>query len=129
MTIEEERNSSSATARTGARSDSASARTAGSLYWEGDFNPDLCVVAAGAFAEPKFPPPSVSVFEQSEHEWLQLADEIKHAQRGLTLPTRTIMNRMPVSPPPHLGSSFEARSAATGSIAEDLIVRFEADHL
>ncbi|ANK88643.1 MULTISPECIES: GFA family protein [Rhizobium] len=54
-----------------------------SVYWEGDFNPDLCVVAVGAFADPAFPPPLVSVYEESRHDWLQLPDGMKHAQRGL----------------------------------------------
>ncbi|WP_280951490.1 GFA family protein [Rhizobium sp. H4] len=58
-----------------------------SLYWEGDFNANLCVVAVGAFADPTFPPPSVSVFEQSKHEWVHLADDITHAQRGRSHPT------------------------------------------
>ncbi|ABC93917.1 hypothetical conserved protein (plasmid) [Rhizobium etli CFN 42] len=54
-----------------------------SVYWEGDFNPDLCGVAVGAFADPAFPPPLVSVYEESRHDWLQLPDGMKHAQRGL----------------------------------------------
>ena len=61
-----------------------------SLYWEGDFNPNLCVVAVGAFADPTFPAASVSVFEQSKHEWLHLPDDIKHAQRGLVSPAATV---------------------------------------
>jgi hypothetical protein len=54
-----------------------------SLYWDGDFRPGWCVIAVGAFADPTFPPPSVSVFEESKHAWLQLPDGMKHAQRGL----------------------------------------------
>ena len=54
-----------------------------SLYWEGDFRPGWCVVAVGAFADPTFPPPSMSVFEESKHAWVQLPDGMKHAQRGL----------------------------------------------
>ncbi|AGS25695.1 GFA family glutathione-dependent formaldehyde-activating protein (plasmid) [Rhizobium etli] len=54
-----------------------------SVYWEGDFNSDICVVAVGAFADPAFPPPLVSVYEESRHDWLQLPDGMKHAQRGL----------------------------------------------
>ena len=37
-----------------------------SLYWDGDFRPGWCVIAVGAFADPTFPPPSVSVFEEFE---------------------------------------------------------------
>ena len=54
-----------------------------SLYWEGDFNADLCGIAVGAFADPTFPPPLLSVYEQSRHEWVQLPDGVKRAQRGL----------------------------------------------
>ncbi|MBB3354683.1 GFA family protein [Rhizobium lentis] len=54
-----------------------------SLYWEGDFNPDLYIVAVGAFADPAFPPPLVSVYEESRHDWFQLPDGVKRAQRGL----------------------------------------------
>ena len=53
-----------------------------SLYWEGDFNADLCGIAVGAFADPTFPPPLLSVYEQSRHEWVQLPDGVKRAQRG-----------------------------------------------
>jgi hypothetical protein len=53
-----------------------------SLYWEGDFRPGWCVVAVGAFADPTFPPPSMSLFEESKHTWVQLPDGMKHAQRG-----------------------------------------------
>ncbi|MBX5105038.1 GFA family protein [Rhizobium lentis] len=54
-----------------------------SLYFEGDFNPELCVIAAGAFADPAFPPPLVSVYEESRHDRVQLPQGVKHAQRGL----------------------------------------------
>ncbi|OWV82316.1 aldehyde-activating protein [Rhizobium sp. R634] len=60
-----------------------------SLYWEGDFNLDLCVVAVGAFADPAFPAPLVSVYEQFRHDWFQLPDGMKRAQRGLVSPAAT----------------------------------------
>jgi hypothetical protein len=53
-----------------------------SLYWEGDIRPDWYVVAVGAFADPNFPPPSVSIFEESMHPWVLLPDNIKHARRS-----------------------------------------------
>ena len=40
----------------------------------------------GAFADPMFPPPSVSVYEASKHAWVQLPDGIKHSQRGFGAP-------------------------------------------
>lgn len=53
-----------------------------SLYWEGDVRPDWCVVAVGAFADPDFPPPSVSIYEESKHRWIQLPKGVKHSQQG-----------------------------------------------
>ena len=53
-----------------------------SLYWDGDLRPDWCVVAVGAFADPAFPPPSVSIYEESKHAWVQLPGAIEHSQRG-----------------------------------------------
>jgi hypothetical protein len=61
-----------------------------SLYWDGDLRPDWCVVAVGAFADPMFPPPSVSIYEESKHAWVQLPDGIKHSQRGLVSPAAKI---------------------------------------
>ena len=51
-----------------------------SLYWDADVRPDLYIVAVGAFADPDFPPPSVSVFEESKHSWTQLPDGMTHFQ-------------------------------------------------
>jgi hypothetical protein len=51
-----------------------------SLYWEPDACLDLYMLAVGAFADPDFPPPSVSVFEASKHTWTQLRDGMKHFQ-------------------------------------------------
>jgi len=59
-----------------------------SLYWDGDFRPDWCVVAVGAFADPAFPPPAVSVFEDSKHAWIGLPPGIRHAPRGLAAAPR-----------------------------------------
>jgi hypothetical protein len=53
-----------------------------SLYWDGDLRPDWYVVAVGAFANPEFPPPSVSIYEETKHRWMRLPDGIKHSHRG-----------------------------------------------
>jgi hypothetical protein len=53
-----------------------------SLYWEGDILPNWCVVAVGAFADPEFPSPSVSIYEESKHRWTQLPEDMKHSQQG-----------------------------------------------
>jgi len=54
-----------------------------SLYWEADARPDFYILAVGAFADANFPPPSVSIFEESKHTWLQLPDGMKHFQGAI----------------------------------------------
>jgi tetratricopeptide (TPR) repeat protein len=39
--------------------------------------PDLIAVAVGAFADPSFPPPTVSVYDSRRHPWVALADTIQ----------------------------------------------------
>ncbi len=40
--------------------------------------PDVIAVPVGAFADPSFPPPTVSVYESRRHPWLPLPDAIEH---------------------------------------------------
>ncbi|HUN40853.1 MAG TPA: GFA family protein [Acetobacteraceae bacterium] len=56
-----------------------------SLYWEADARPDWYGVAVGAFADPDFPAPSVSIFEESKHVWVKLPDDMKHLP-GTSMP-------------------------------------------
>jgi hypothetical protein len=56
-----------------------------SLYWDDDVRPDWYLLAVGTFADPNFPPPSVSIFETWRHAWTQLPDSIKHLQ-GANVP-------------------------------------------
>jgi hypothetical protein len=51
------------------------------VYWEGQGFPDYVAVAVGAFADPSFQPPTISVWEKSRHPWL-------------TLPLETPLNRV-----------------------------------
>jgi hypothetical protein len=39
------------------------------VCWSPDAAPDFTYVAIGAFADPSFPPPSVSVYEERQHPW------------------------------------------------------------
>jgi hypothetical protein len=39
------------------------------VWWEPADAPDLVAVAVGAFADPGFPPPRVSVYEERRHPW------------------------------------------------------------
>jgi hypothetical protein len=40
--------------------------------------PDVIAVPVGAFADPSFPPPIVSVYESRRHPWVSVPDEIEH---------------------------------------------------
>lgn len=46
------------------------------LFWEPARMPHLIGVAAGAFADPGFPPPEQAVWMKESHPWLILPDEI-----------------------------------------------------
>ena len=47
------------------------------FYTTGD-RPDLIAIPVGAFADPSFPPPIVSVYESRRHPWLSLGGAIEH---------------------------------------------------
>ena len=42
------------------------------VYWELDTLPGFFTVAVGAFADPKFPPPTVSVYEERRSSWADM---------------------------------------------------------
>lgn len=42
---------------------------ASTVYWELGDAPDFLAVAVGMFADPGFPPPHVSVYEERRHPW------------------------------------------------------------
>lgn len=42
--------------------------------------PGFCAVPVGAFADPSFPPPTVSVYETRKHPWLTLPATIEHLE-------------------------------------------------
>jgi hypothetical protein len=46
------------------------------VYWELKGPPDFVAVAVGAFADPSFPPPEVSVYEERRHAWALAADQL-----------------------------------------------------
>ncbi|QYJ07642.1 GFA family protein [Qipengyuania flava] len=54
--------------------------TCGSTVWfTHDRQADLVAVAVGAFADPDFPAPAFSVYEERKHSWAQIAGEgIEH---------------------------------------------------
>jgi hypothetical protein len=46
------------------------------VYWEPSGVTDLLYVAVGAFADPDFPPPRVSVYEERQHPWALAVGEL-----------------------------------------------------
>jgi hypothetical protein len=48
------------------------------VYYELEGNPEHVAVPVGAFAEPGFPAPSFSVYEDRMHSWVQLPAGIEH---------------------------------------------------
>jgi hypothetical protein len=49
------------------------------VYWEPSALPDFLSVAVGAFADPSFPAPTVSVYEIRRHAWaLPTQLELEH---------------------------------------------------
>ena len=46
------------------------------VCWEATGAPGLVAVAVGAFADPSFPPPHVSVYEERQHPWALAAGQL-----------------------------------------------------
>jgi len=53
------------------------------VYWKADRLPALIGVAVGAMADPTFPAPIRSVFEQSKHDWVEISGgAVEHFQQS-----------------------------------------------
>ncbi|QPF95189.1 GFA family protein [Bradyrhizobium commune] len=53
------------------------------VYWKADKRPGMLGVAVGAIADPNFPAPIRSVFEQSKHAWVEINGAgVEHFQQG-----------------------------------------------
>ena len=50
------------------------------LFWHADRGPDAIGVALGAFADPVFPEPTVSIWEEAKHPWVAFRHELRHFQ-------------------------------------------------
>ncbi len=46
------------------------------VSWEFSGAPDCIYVTVGAFADPSFPPPRVSVYEERQHPWAMMANAL-----------------------------------------------------
>jgi hypothetical protein len=53
-------------------------RCGSTVYYTGHENPDMIAVAVGAFADPKFPAPSFSVWEERMHSWVVPPEAAEH---------------------------------------------------
>jgi len=47
------------------------------VWWAAGQTPDTIAVAVGAFADPTFPAPSWSVYEERRHPWVTLPDTLQ----------------------------------------------------
>jgi hypothetical protein len=48
------------------------------VYYSAEGNDSVVAIPVGAFADPTFPPPTVSVYENRKHSWLQVPDTLEH---------------------------------------------------
>jgi len=52
------------------------------VHWKADRLPSMIGVAVGALADPTYPPPVRSIFEQSKHDWVQIDGAADHFQQS-----------------------------------------------
>ena len=52
------------------------------VYSKTEKFPGICNISVGAFADPDFPAPSVSLFEESKHAWVIPPSPIEHYVQG-----------------------------------------------
>lgn len=50
------------------------------VFWRPEKAPDAIGVALGAFADPSFPEPTVSIWEEAKHPWVAFQHELRHSQ-------------------------------------------------
>lgn len=48
------------------------------VYYSVDDMPDTVAIPVGAFADPTFPTPTFSVYEERMHPWVSLPPDIEH---------------------------------------------------
>jgi hypothetical protein len=48
------------------------------VYYTSDGMPGVVAVPVGAFADPGFPPPVFSVYEERKHAWVRMPEGIEH---------------------------------------------------
>ena len=50
------------------------------VYYENDSQPATIAIALGAFDDPYFVTPTVSVWEERQHEWVEIAGDVEHSE-------------------------------------------------
>ena len=48
------------------------------VHYQGEGHEDSIAIPVGAFAEPGFPPPVLSVYEERKHSWVAMPQHIEH---------------------------------------------------
>ncbi len=48
------------------------------VFYHQDQDPEQTAVPVGAFADPEFPPPTVSVYEVWQHPWVGVPEGVEH---------------------------------------------------
>jgi hypothetical protein len=58
------------------------------VFFDGDRDPNSYGITVGSFADPKFPRPTFSIFEEAMHPWIEVATVTDRFPQGATrLPT------------------------------------------
>ena len=53
-------------------------KCASTVFYRAEIFPGRTAVPIGAFADPLFPPPTVSVYESRKHVWVQVPMDLEH---------------------------------------------------
>jgi hypothetical protein len=48
------------------------------VYYQLEGQEETIAIAVGAFADPQFPPPTFSVWEEDKHAWVSLPENMEH---------------------------------------------------
>jgi hypothetical protein len=68
------------------------------LYWEPAIYPTIFGVAVGAFADPDFPPPTFSIWEEAMHPWMDAPTVTAHHPQGRPAATRSCYTKAKTRP-------------------------------
>jgi hypothetical protein len=53
-------------------------RCGATVYYTNEGNEESLAIPVGAFADPSFPAPTVSVYEERMHAWVSMPSEMEH---------------------------------------------------